>query len=187
MTKLLQEYKESFAPFKAAAAFLLGIIAVLMFGVTAPDSTTAVTVDRVIERRIVINKPIYLSRYQKKQLQCLTDNAYYEAGNQAFKGKIAVTNVVMNRVADKRFPQSPCAVVYQKWRGMCQFSWTCIKNRRIQSVKQYADARKAAIQVYLHNVSDITNGAKFYHANYVNPRWPYHKVKTIGDHIFYRG
>ena len=48
-----------------------------------------------------------LSDHDKRQIQCLAQNAYFEAGNQSIKGKIAVTNVVMNRVEEKRFPQTP--------------------------------------------------------------------------------
>ena len=35
---------------------------------------------------------------------------------------------------------------------------------------------------------DITDGATFYHADYVTPSWAKSKIKTIeiGDHIFYR-
>ena len=35
---------------------------------------------------------------------------------------------------------------------------------------------------------DITDGALFYHADYVNPDWAKTKTKTIEiqDHIFYR-
>jgi spore germination cell wall hydrolase CwlJ-like protein len=183
----LQEYKESFAPYQGAIAFLLGIIAVLLFGVNMPERVVKVPIVRIVERPVIVNKPVYLNAHDKRQIQCLTDNAYYEAGNQSIKGKIAVSNVVMNRADDDRFPSTPCGVIYQKRKGTCQFSWTCGGKKRIQSMRQYLDARRVAENVYLRNVKDITNGAKFYHAHYVNPRWPYRKVKIIGDHIFYRG
>jgi spore germination cell wall hydrolase CwlJ-like protein len=37
-------------------------------------------------------------------------------------------------------------------------------------------------------VIDITDGALFYHADYVTPSWAKIKQKTteIGDHIFYK-
>jgi spore germination cell wall hydrolase CwlJ-like protein len=186
MTRL-QEYKESFAPYSGAMTFLLGIVFVLMFGLTVPTKTIKVPVIRVVEKPIIVQKPVYLNKYDRRQIQCLADNAYYEAGNQTIKGKIAVTNVVMNRVNDGRFPSTPCGVIYQKHRGTCQFSWTCQGRKRIQSMKQYFDARKVAEDVYLNNVRDITKGAKFYHAHYVNPRWKYRRVARVGDHIFYRG
>jgi len=35
---------------------------------------------------------------------------------------------------------------------------------------------------------DITDGALYYHADYVRPRWAKHMERTskIGEHIFYR-
>lgn len=135
----------------------------------------------------MVKKPVYLSRHDKQQIQCLAENAYFEAGNQSHKGKIAVTNVVMNRVADKRFPKTPCGVVYQKSRGVCQFSWVCEGKKRIRDMTMFAASRKAAEDVYLRNVGDVTKGAKFYHANYVNPGWNLRRVTQIGAHIFYKG
>ena len=39
-----------------------------------------------------------------------------------------------------------------------------------------------------YNLIDITDGALFYHADYVKPAWAKTKIRTIeiGDHIFYR-
>lgn len=183
----LQEYWESFEPYKGATAFLMGIVTVLLFGINVPDRIIKVPIVRIVERPIVINKPVYLNSHDKRQIQCLADNAYFEAGNQTVKGKIAVTNVVMNRVNDGRFPSTPCGVIYQKRKGTCQFSWTCEGKKRIQSIKQYMDSRKVAEDVYLNNVQDVTRGAIFYHAKYVNPRWNYRRIMRVGDHIFYRG
>jgi spore germination cell wall hydrolase CwlJ-like protein len=183
----LQNYSERLAPYKGALTFLLGIIFALMLIPPVPAQIVKVPVIKVVEKPIIVHKPVYLNKYDRRQIQCLADNAYYEAGNQTIKGKIAVTNVVMNRAEDKRFPSSPCNVIYQKHRGTCQFSWTCGARKRIESIRQYTDAKKVAEDVYLENVQDITKGAKFYHAFYVNPKWKYKRVTKIGDHIFYRG
>ncbi len=45
-----------------------------------------------------------------------------EAGNEDTKGKILVANVVLNRVADERFPDSIYDVVFQRSGGKAQFS-----------------------------------------------------------------
>ena len=44
---------------------------------------------------------------------CLALNIYHEARNQPVIGQIAVSEVVLNRVADDRYPGSICEVVYQ--------------------------------------------------------------------------
>ena len=33
---------------------------------------------------------------------------------------------------------------------------------------------------------DMTQGALFYHADYVNPRWKLERTTVIGRHIFYK-
>ena len=45
-------------------------------------------------------------------LMCMAVNLYHEAGNQSMIGQMAVGQVVLNRVADKRFPNTVCAVSY---------------------------------------------------------------------------
>jgi spore germination cell wall hydrolase CwlJ-like protein len=122
------------------------------------------------------------------QIVCLAMNNYYEAGNQGKAGMIAISNVVMNRIKDSRFPKSPCEVVHQKNRGVCQFSWVC--SRRPASDKMlYATALSAATKVYNNEVSDNTNGAKYFHNKSIRPNWSGKLKRTvsIGDHIFYRG
>jgi hypothetical protein len=44
---------------------------------------------------------------------CLALNVYFEARNEPVEGKVAVAQVVMNRKADPRFPDTICGVVYQ--------------------------------------------------------------------------
>ena len=71
------------------------------------------------------------------EIYCLAQNIYFEAGNQPLAGKVAVTQVVLNRTEHPNYPATACGVIYQaKWktnwkgkevpvRNMCQFSWFC--------------------------------------------------------------
>lgn len=189
MTKLF-ESKRDFPYIRWAEGFVIGMIIITMIALITPKAAPAVervNVVQVVEKPVIVKEPVYLSSYDKRQIQCLAENAYFEAGNQSIKGKIAVTNVVMNRVEDKRFPKTPCSVVHQRTKRVCQFSWVCEGKKRIHSMTQYADAREVAELVYLGKVADNTKGAKFYHANYVSPGWNYKRVTKIGAHIFYRG
>ena len=124
-----------------------------------------------------------------RQIECIARNAAYEAGNQGDKGMIAVSNVVMNRTRDDRFPSTPCGVIHQKKRGVCQFSWVCQRRLPHLDLDVLRRARIIAERVYLAGARDVTAGALFYHADYVRPRWAYVFKRTtrIGDHIFYRG
>lgn len=133
------------------------------------------------------NQNIYLAN--NRELKCLADNIYFEAGNQSATGKLAVAAVTINRVKSPRFPKSVCSVVYQRTRGTCQFSWVCEGKKRIRSQQQYAESKRIAEKVLLSGANHGIFGRNvlFYHADYVNPRWNLRRVTKIGDHIFYAG
>ena len=119
----------------------------------------------------------------------MAENTYFEAGHEPVKGRIAVNNVVLNRVKDDRFPDSPCAVINQRTGGVCQFSWKCEGGKRIGDWAAYRKAKEIAENVYLGNYRDVTGGAQFYHADYVRPSWArvFDRTTKIGAHIFYEG
>ena len=147
-------------------------------------------------------------------VQCLALNMYYEARSQGTAGLFAVTAVVLNRVNDSRFPNTICEVVYQgptreSWKtrqhkdlpnykrkyypikNRCQFSWYCDGKSDIpHNEKKYKELLDLSETIMYHDISfvDITDGALFYHADYVTPGWAKTKQKTveIQDHIFYR-
>ncbi len=54
------------------------------------------------------------------EVECLSLNMYHEARNQGTAGLLAVSNVVLNRVNDERFPDTVCGVVKQ---GPTRQSW----------------------------------------------------------------
>ena len=134
-----------------------------------------------------------LTTEAKKQATCLAENVYFEAGHENKEGQLAVAMVTLNRVASPDFPNTICEVVHQKNDGVCQFSWLCIPSftSRRSSIKDtvlYRDIRELVIfsMMNYETIDDITNGALFYHANYVNPGWKLNVTKKIGAHIFYK-
>lgn len=131
----------------------------------------------------LFSTPVIAKENSNQQINCLAQNAYFEAGNQPIQGKIAVSYVVMNRVGDKRFSDTPCGVIHQKH----QFSWYNHGNKKIKDQETYQQCVQVARQVYFKRVPDNTHNSNFYHANYVNPRWGYTKVARIGAHYFYKG
>ncbi len=143
---------------------------------------------------LVLRSPIDKINYNEEQRTCLALNVYHEAKNQDTVGQAAVAMVTLNRVADPRFPETICAVVkHTKYPGVkhkCQFSWYCDgKSDKPKERKAWAIAKAIANRVLETWTvkKDPTNGAKWYHAHYVNPRWSkkFIKVATIQDHIFY--
>jgi len=145
-------------------------------------------------------------------VKCLALNMYHEARGQGSAGLLGVSSVVLNRVRDKRFPNTICEVVYQgptreSWKTRqtpdpndatfypikhrCQFSWYCDgKSDEPRNKKVYQRLLTIAHSIVYNNVSfiDITDGATHYHADYVKPAWAKVKTRTtrIGNHIFYR-
>ena len=57
-----------------------------------------------------------------QDIKCLTDTAYMEARGEGVRAMALVQDVVLNRSNARRWPDSVCAVVYQRK----QFSWSHI-------------------------------------------------------------
>ena len=130
-----------------------------------------------------------LTKDAKKQIDCLADNIYHEAGYEPDQGKIAVALVTMNRVQDPRYPKDICSVVKQKVKYTCQFTWFCQDKYTNRQKTAYEESRDIALHVYANyeKIKDFTNGALFYHADYVNPHWRgLERTTVIGRHIFYK-
>lgn len=129
-----------------------------------------------------------LTNTAKKEVDCLAENIYHEAGYESEKGQVAVALVTMNRVNDERFPKHICEVVKQKTNGTCQFSWYCMKVALNKRSEAYQQSLKAALHVYANYdlIDDFTKGSLYYHADYVNPRWKLNRTVVIGRHIFYK-
>jgi len=130
-----------------------------------------------------------LTKDAKIQIDCLADNIYHEAGYEPDQGKIAVALVTMNRVQDPRYPKDICSVVKQKVKYTCQFTWFCQDKYTNRQKTAYEESRDIALHVYANyeKIKDFTNGALFYHADYVNPHWRgLERTTVIGRHIFYK-
>ena len=133
-------------------------------------------------------------------LMCLALNTYHEAKNQSMIGQVATAQVVMNRVADSRYPNTVCEVVKQgpKYKGSdvpvrhkCQFSWFCdgkSDEPKLDSKEWFKAKDYARIVLSGRIALDVTEGATHYHATYVRPAWAKTKTRTtrIESHIFYR-
>jgi spore germination cell wall hydrolase CwlJ-like protein len=154
----------------------------------------------VIAILLLATKAIALG--EDRQRTCLAENIYFEAGNQPFSGKLAVANVVLNRVESSQFPNTICEVVKQtkkyreSWRtgelipvrGQCQFTWFCDgKPDEPKDSNTLLESFRVA-DIAMTNEIDITNGALFYHADYSNPYWSdnLERLVQIETHIFYK-
>ncbi len=132
---------------------------------------------------------------------CMAQNIYFESANQSFAGKLAVAHVVINRMEDLQFPNTVCGVIYQaktftNWKGnevpirnQCQFSWYCDgKSDEPVDSKTWIKSLYIADLALTGKYKDITEGALWYHADYILPYWAdqLEYVTQIDDHIFYK-
>lgn len=123
--------------------------------------------------------------------ECLTAAVYHEARSEPAEGQRAVAQVVLNRVRDRAFPHSVCAVVYQgvgSGKG-CQFSFACDgSTRRPRDPDAWTRAERIATAALGGEVMPGVGTATFYHADYVLPWWASSltRLGAVGRHVFYR-
>lgn len=122
-------------------------------------------------------------------LECLAQNIYFEARGESRAGQIAVAMVTLNRVASESYPNTICEVVRQQSSRGCQFSWYCDQYPDvIRDYRQWDEILEMSMKILEEGMYDITDGAVYYHADYVDPPWSRNVQRTvmIDAHIFYR-
>lgn len=150
--------------------------------------TNAITTKKISTTKVKVKESKNYSQADLKLLACLIQS---EAGNQAYEGKLAVANVVLNRVNSKKFSHvnSIKAVIYdRKWA--VQFSVTvngALKrdlNRyssfSTKSEKETIKAAKAALEGD-NNIGSYLNFTG-YSKSLANK---YSNHRKIGCHIFF--
>ncbi len=170
-------------------SYLIGLLVVVLLVQNITQKKFAV----LKEAQAYTSQDVMSIKVREQQLDCLAINIYREAGYEPFEGKVAVAQVTMNRVNKGTFGKDVCGVVYQKnvimEKVVCQFSWACDSAAKSRPVNKeaYNESYAVAKKVLLENFRlDVLKDALYYHAAYVNPRWPLEKIGQIGQHIFYR-
>jgi spore germination cell wall hydrolase CwlJ-like protein len=150
---------------------------------------------------------------ERPQEYCLALNMYFESRGSSVADMAGVSDVVLNRVKDARYPNTICEVikqgpvreswktkkdpdlldherVYNPVRNKCQFSWYCDGKADIPLNQDlwHLVQNMAYLMIWEKKYVGITEGSTHYHAEYVNPRWAngLHLTGRIGKHIFYR-
>lgn len=178
---------------------MLKYMRVVLFGIAAllgMGSVSLVTYNKIthLEAKRLAEPFEFVSlKDRERQLKCMADNIYYEAASEPAEGKIAVAQIVMNRVGHPAFPKDPCQVIYQRnifyTKTVCQFSWYCDGSvgRRPVHMPLWNESYDAAKMVLMEGFRlPGLRDALFYHADYVSPQWRKDQVAKIGRHIFYK-
>lgn len=127
----------------------------------------------------------------RREIECLALTIYFEARGEPDVGKRAVGHVVKNRAEHPLFPERICEVVKQggeKVAFRCQFSWWCDgASDKPDDDRSWQRSRALARSIFWDYSQDPTEGALWYHADYVEPAWgmALRRGPQIGRHVFY--
>ena len=109
-------------------------------------------------------------KYTDEEFKILVCVTFLEAGNQSYKGKLATANAVINRVLNKRFPNTIKGVIYQKYADRYQFALCAPGGKLDQAMKNYgkntgwrAAYEKACIKVVKDALAGKTATDRRYH------------------------
>lgn len=117
------------------------------------------------------------------ELRCLAGAVYFESRGESLPGQLAVAHVVLNRAKSGHFPKTMCGVVYQR----AQFSF--IRGGKMPAIREGRTWNNALAIASIARDGSWKNhaeGALYFHARHVSPRWNKRRIATIDNHIFYR-
>ena len=177
---------------------ITGIFSILLNGLVAVAIVAVTMANTIQAQQNEAPQPLTNGYVSKEDVECMAKNIYFEARSDNMAGQFAVADVVLNRVKDKRYPNTICDVIYEgpvkeKWktkqdpnlpaeereyiplRHRCQFSWYCDgKKDTIPTKGNDAWERAKLVAGYIlfsGEYRGITEGATHYHATYVKPKW----------------
>ncbi len=117
---------------------------------------TAVSGQRVVDVQFLERENSH--SLTEEDLDILMRIVEAEAGNQDVEGRLLVANVVLNRVASEQFPDSVKDVVFQKEKGVNQFS--PVASGSIWTVEISEETDEAVGRAL--NGEDISDGALYF-------------------------
>ena len=119
--------------------------------------------------------------YDAEDLFWLSRIIYAESGNQPLEGKIAVGNVVMNRVKSNLFPNTIQGVIFDCRGGNYQFAPASKLEKRTPNAESVIAAKLTM------EGAETVDGAMFFSTKnlkcWASRNRPY--ITTIGNHAFY--
>lgn len=165
------------AALEAAASQIAGVVAPITKPVAA-----------AFQPQPTMSKISATGSERDREINCLAQAVYYEARGEPDRGKLAVAEVIVNRVNNRAYPKTYCGVVRQRRGNVCQFSWVCTRNAP-PAGPQWNRSQEIAQRVYDGWKPGVVGNATYFHASRVRPSWAgvFPKVAQIGSHIFYSG
>ncbi|HYF84616.1 MAG TPA: cell wall hydrolase [Clostridia bacterium] len=123
--------------------------------------------------------------YTATDLYWLSRIIHAEAEAEPYTGKVAVGDVILNRVKSSLFPNTIKGVIFEYYKGIPQFS--PVADGTIYNTPN-ADSIKAA-KAAMSGTSVVGSATYFFNPDKSEGTWIVENktlVKRIGDHVFYR-
>ncbi|HHY77627.1 MAG TPA: cell wall hydrolase [Clostridiales bacterium] len=133
-----------------------------------------------------------VSRAGTSSAQQMSEDLYWlsriihaEAEAEPYQGKVAVGNVIMNRVKSSSFPNTIKGVIFEYYQGIPQFS--PVADGTIYN-NPNADSMSAAKEA-LNGVRPVGDATYFFNPQKSDGKWIVQNktyVTRIGNHVFYK-
>ncbi|MBM7582270.1 N-acetylmuramoyl-L-alanine amidase [Caldicoprobacter guelmensis] len=126
-----------------------------------------------------------LSRKVADDLFWLARIIHAEAAGEPYIGKVAVGNVIMNRVKSPGFPNTVYGVIFEYYKGIPQFS--PVQDGTIYNTPS-GESYRAAQEAY-YGLRPVGDALYFFNPAKASGSWIVRNrtyITTIGNHVFYR-
>ncbi|WP_432666595.1 cell wall hydrolase [Wukongibacter baidiensis] len=144
-----------------------------------------ITVDGIAGRQTLSILYSGSSSSYSTNLYWLSRIIHAEASGEPYNGKVAVGNVILNRVKSGDFPNTVKGVIFEYYKGIPQFSpveeGTIYNNPSAESIQAAKDA--------LNGVRPVGSSTYFFNPAKSAGKWIVNNktyVMRIGNHVFYR-
>jgi uncharacterized protein YgiM (DUF1202 family) len=127
--------------------------------------------------------------YTEADLRLLACLVHAEAGTQSYEGKLAVANVVLNRVKSSKYPDTIKAVIYQS--GQFSVAASGSLEKQLNNYDNYSSkSQKLSIKAAKDALEGANNiGSRLYFHSYKTAArkgyTSYAKSVKLGDHLFW--
>lgn len=153
-------------------------------GIAGPQTQSALFAGQAASQQPV-SRSDALSRKVADDLFWLARIIHAEAAGEPYIGKVAVGNVIMNRVKSPGFPNTVYGVIFEYYKGIPQFS--PVQDGTIYNTPS-GESYRAAQEAY-YGSRPVRDALYFFNPAKASGSWIVRNrtyIATIGNHVFYR-
>ncbi|TKC19008.1 cell wall hydrolase [Robertmurraya kyonggiensis] len=172
-------YKKKIAAACVATLAFLGLQSTIAFAEEKVEDKIQIPEKPINQDIIKENVEEKISDKEKELLSRLVEA---EAKGESYEGKVAVAEVVLNRVESEEFPDTVKDVVYEKTGRAYAFS--PVQNGSIN--KPASEEAKEAVEEAVETPENLNNAIYFYNPEIATDNWIRSRkvIKKIDNHAF---